>query len=216
MKKFFIAGTDTNIGKTYVTCQLLSYLNSEQPQALAIKPVVSGAIEQDGKLIYQDVALLQQHNAAQDLSISNWYFKEQISPHIAAARNQMQISASEIVEYCNQPQFNHREYLFIEGAGGLMAPLNQSETWLDVLSLSRIPVILVVGMRLGCLNHSLLTAHALQSNRISCVGWVANCVDPNMLEFQANLETLIHSLPWPLIASVPFQGRITQFISKIG
>lgn len=211
MKKYFIAGTDTNIGKTYVTCQLLRYLNNKEPRALAIKPIVSGAIEHQGELIYEDIALLQKHNVLADMPITNWFFEKPISPHIAAAHHQIQIRASEVVEFCNRVQFNRREYLFIEGAGGLMAPLSQQETWLDVLTLSCIPVILVVGMRLGCLNHTLLTAYALQSHGILCEGWIANCLDPHMLELEANLETLTHQLPWPLLARVPYQGEITQF-----
>ncbi|MFW2570509.1 dethiobiotin synthase [Legionella sp. 29fVS95] len=212
MKTFFITGTDTNCGKTYVTCQLLDYLNEQQKKGLALKPVASGCFLSNGQLLNDDVLSLQKHNRNQDYSINGWQFPEPISPHLAAKAAGSSLTAHEIADFCLSRQFANHDYLLVEGAGGLLVPLNDKETWLDFLNLTQMPVILVVGMRLGCLNHALLTASVLKNNRTACVGWVANCLDKEMLALTENIATLSLKMEIPLLATIPYQGKLTETI----
>ena len=208
MRRYFIVGTDTDCGKTYVTCQLLDYLKERGKRAFAVKPVASGCLEQDGQLISEDVVLLQRHNGHAEQQRCPWRFVSAISPHLAAEEAGELLSAEAIAAFCFDKTFDDFEYLLIEGAGGLMAPLNYHETWVDFLIGSKIPVILVVGMRLGCLNHALLTALALQVYQIDCIGWIANCLDKDMLAMSANINTLSGKLKWPLLATIPYAGGL--------
>ena len=205
MKRFFILGTDTDCGKTYVTCQLLDYFKNLNKKISAIKPVASGCIEQDGQLVSEDVVHLAQHNGVALDDISFKRFQPPISPHLAAEAAKDVLLVETINDFCNSVSAD-LDYLLIEGAGGLMVPLNRHETWVDFLALSQIPVILVVGMRLGCLNHALLTAFALKAHRIPCVGWVANCIDKDMLALSQNIATLNDKMDFPLLVTLDFDG----------
>ncbi|CAM2836834.1 Dethiobiotin synthetase [Legionella steigerwaltii] len=208
MKRFFITGTDTDCGKTYVTTQLLNYFSS----AAAIKPIASGCMEIENKLVNSDAEHLQK-NSKKSISmevINPWRFKLPVSPHIAAESEGVCLSLTEIADYCLNLQLDGIETLFIEGAGGLMVPLNDHDTWIDFLQITKIPVILVVGMKLGCINHALLTEAALLANNIQCTGWIANCIDPNMQALSANIATLNRKLTSPLLAKVPFGGDLTM------
>lgn len=209
MKRYFITGTDTDCGKTFVTCQLLSWFNSRQQKAQALKPLASACVEQNGQLVSDDVTRLQQHNCKPQQIINYKRYAPPISPHLAAKQVNDNLSTLDLVRFCEQEQFSVFDYLLIEGAGGLMVPLNDEETWLDFLRLTEIPVILVVGMRLGCINHALLTDAVLQMNKISCLGWIANSIDNNMLVLDDNIATLSAKMHMPLIATVPYGGNIT-------
>ena len=164
---------------------------------------------QGNELVSEDVVQLQRHNGQVLQSICPWRFKPPISPHIAAAQVGQLISAKAITDFCYDTAFAPFDYLLIEGAGGLMVPLNNKETWLDVLSMSNIPVILVVGMRLGCLNHALLTELALKVHQTKCVGWIANCIDNQMLALSENIKTLSEKIKWPLLATIPYGGGLS-------
>ncbi|WP_133127426.1 dethiobiotin synthase [Legionella nagasakiensis] len=207
MKRYFITGTDTDCGKTYITCQLLRYFQQHNKKALAIKPVASGCLEDKGERFNDDLLLLRQYNQTAEQEICPWRLQLPISPHLAAMDEQRELSAQEITEFCYKAGASDTEYLFIEGAGGLMVPLNHEETWIDFLMLSQIPVILVVGMRLGCLNHALLTESVFKMHNIVCAGWIANCLDQDMLALRENIETLSHRLQAPLLATVPYRGH---------
>lgn len=207
MKQYFITGTDTDCGKTYVTCQLVKEFQNKGYQALAIKPVASGCTEQDdGTLLNNDVQLLEQVNGRFDSNICSWLFEPPIAPHLAAGLANIRLSSKAIVDFCNAKPFAQQDYVLIEGAGGLMVPLNEQETWLDFLKMSEIPVILVVGIRLGCINHALLTAQVLKAHQIVCEGWIANCIDGDMLMRQDNIDTIASRIGLPLLMTVPYQG----------
>ena len=210
VKTFFITGTDTGCGKTYVTCQLLDYLHSLGKSALALKPVASGFILKNERWINEDVFLLEQHNKNALDDICRWQLKDPVSPNFAAEREGKTLSVKEIADFCSTAHFPELDYLLIEGAGGLMVPLNHHETWLDFLRLTAMPVILVVGMRLGCLNHALLTAMALKENHVTCAGWVANCLDNNMLALEDNIELLSQKLQYPKLATIDFQAPLSS------
>lgn len=202
MKRYFIIGTDTDCGKTYVTCQLLDYFKKKGKRVLAIKPVASGCTELDGQLINEDVLHLQRYNSDTHKQICRWLFKPPISPHLAAEEVGQFISAQTVANFCDDAVFADTDYLLIESAGGLMSPLNNNETWLDVLLLSKIPVIFVVGMRLGCLNHALLTEFVINAHQINCAGWIANCIDTAMLVLPENIKTLSEKLKAPLLTII--------------
>ncbi|MBA2648965.1 MAG: dethiobiotin synthase [Legionella sp.] len=200
MKRYFITGTDTDCGKTYVTSALLNYFAN----TVAIKPVASGSAD--------DALALQQNNSI-SLSLSEinpWVFKLPVSPHIAADQEEKSISVKELSAYCRKLHWPGIETLFIEGAGGLMVPLNQKETWVDFLKDLGCPVIVVVGMKLGCINHALLTQTALQTANIPFAGWVANCLYPSMDFLDENIATLKNKLQAPLLSVLKYQGKFTS------
>ncbi|MDP3269599.1 MAG: dethiobiotin synthase [Legionella sp.] len=206
MKRYFITGTDTDCGKTYATTELLHYF----AHSAAIKPIASGCSTVDGHLINSDALSLQQ---LQDLTmdvINPWRFNAAVSPHLAANLEGRSLNVSDVVNYCLNLNLPRVKRLFIEGAGGLMVPLNDQETWMDFLRSSRIPVILVVGMRLGCINHALLTDAVLKMNQIECVGWIANCHDPEMMLLDENIITLKNHLKIPLLATIPYMGFLNN------
>jgi dethiobiotin synthetase len=206
MKRYFITGTDTDCGKTYVTAGLVRAVAN----SAAIKPVASGCIEHNGQLISSDAWHLQQaRHYSLDL-INPWLFKTPVSPHIAAAEEGALLLASEIADYCKQLELPGVEHLFIEGAGGLMVPLNNDDTWIDFLTRTQFPVILVVGVKLGCINHALLTESVLRAHQIPCHGWIANCIDAEMLALEANINTLKSRINAPLLTIVPYGGEVSS------
>ena len=208
MKRYFIIGTDTNCGKTYVTCQLVDYFKGRNKRVMAVKPVASGCVVMNGELISEDVSALQCHNGETGHNICPWRFERPISPHLAAGEIGEVLSAKAIVDFCQGQAFGDLDYLLIEGAGGLMVPLNNNETWVDVLIESQIPVILVVGMRLGCINHALLTELALKTHQINGVGWIANCIDKTMLALSENIDYLMEKMSLPLLATIPHGEKL--------
>jgi dethiobiotin synthetase len=207
MKRIFITGTDTDCGKTYVLCQWLASLHQQNRKAIGLKPVASGCVESKGQLINDDAVRIQQANS-HDLAICQWKFCPPIAPHIAAEKVGQSMSAKQIAQFCADKSFSAYESILIEGAGGLMAPLNYTETWIDFIKEAQLEVLLVVGMRLGCINHALLTASVLKQHSIRCLGWVANCIDPTMQVLPENIATLQRTMPIPYLATVSYQGQL--------
>lgn len=197
---WFITGTDTGIGKTSFSCLLLRWLAAQGYHTCGLKPVASGAIMQRGHLISEDADALQQASSI-DLTLKQlnpFCFAPPIAPHIAAQQVGTTLNVDSIIQAC-QPVLHHpKDYLVVEGAGGLLVPLNQQETLLDLIRAFNLPVIMVVGMKLGCLNHALLTHQVLCQHHIPITGWVANCLEPDMLVLDENLATLTHHLGEPL------------------
>lgn len=206
MKSIFIAGTDTNCGKTYITCRLMQDLQAKGKTVRALKPVASGCDIVNGQLINEDVVSILEFDKtnASSSDICGWLLKDPIAPHIAAQDEGVSLSADGIANFCQRPELNAYDYTLIEGAGGLLVPLNAKQTWVDVLKLLQIPVILVVGMRLGCINHALLTTSVLQNKGIAIEGWIANCIDPHMLRLQDNLNSLEQRIDAPLLEVVAY------------
>lgn len=208
MKQYFITGTDTDCGKTHVTCELLRHFNQGPQKALAIKPIASGCADEDGELISDDVTRLQAHNYTNHKQVNGWRYKEPVSPHLASRIKGDELSSSQIAHFCAREEFKDADVLLVEGAGGLLVPYNDTETWLDFLKLTKMPVILVVGMRLGCINHALLTDTVLKLNNITCKGWIANYLEESMLMVDEIVATMSAKMHMPLIAKVPYCGRI--------
>lgn len=204
MKRYFITGTDTDCGKTYITAQLIQFFK----RSAAIKPVASGCQKTGQQLISADAQELARFCTLSLEEINPWRFALPVSPHIAADKEQRILNLDDLVTYCLDLQLPDIDTLFIEGAGGLIVPLNERETWVDFLKQTNIPVILVVGMKLGCINHALLTITALRAHHIKCAGWIANCLDPDMLALDENIATIEQHVSAPLLSVVPYKGLI--------
>lgn len=199
MKKLkrLIIGTDTDCGKTHMTCQWIQALKQQGRRAIALKPIATGCLVQDNQLVSEDAEKHFQFSGEKVTPMPSWYFVPPVSIHIAA--KQKPVVLEDVVAYCLSHHWNDYDDVLIESAGGLMSPLTDKATWIDFLILSKIPAVLVVGMKLGCLNHALLTASVLQMHNIACGGWIANCLDPHMLSLEENITFLEKTLPYPLI-----------------
>ena len=204
--RYFILGTDTDCGKTHATCKLVLAAREKQHKVMALKPVASGCNVEHGRLVSPDVLRLQQALNDHTTELCPWRFSAPISPHLAAALENEVLSIDAIANFCMSDKWDNFDVVFIEGAGGLMVPLNGLVTWVDFLKKTGLPVILVVGLRLGCINHALLTHAVLQLNSIECVGWIANMLDPKMLAQADNIKTLKASMDIPLLEVFSFES----------
>ena len=204
MKRFFVTGTDTEIGKTFVTCGLLVALRDRGINAAPMKPIAAGTIEKDGASANEDVhALMETYAKPLEVSLVNPYcFNEAIAPHIAAAHEGRVVDLGVIQNAYNVLSASH-DTVLVEGAGGFLVPLSATESMSILPVTLKLDVILVVGMRLGCLNHALLTAEAIAARGLRLAGWVANTVDTNMSCFAENVATLTAALPAPCLGIVP-------------
>ena len=205
-KSFFVAGTDTEIGKTTISLMLLDLFKQQGYATAALKPVASGADQTDQGLRNQDALQLQQA-ATMDLAyeqVNPFVLAEPISPNFAAAKVKRELTVQQIVAAC-QPVLNSAaDVVVVEGIGGWMTPINQSETMADVAKQLGLPVVLVIGIRLGCLNHSLLTYNAIRKSGLPLAGWIANQIDKNMLSLEENIAYLQQQIDAPLLNIVPF------------
>jgi dethiobiotin synthetase len=214
MKRYFVLGTDTDCGKTYVTGQLVYFLQSNGYRAQAIKPLATGCIEHQGVLISEDALYLNQYNGVFLDEQIFYRFLKPVSPHIAARESGVDLSIQSIANLCDSTSDETHDYHLVEGAGGLMVPLNTKETWIDFLKQTQMPVILVVGMKLGCLNHALLTEAVLKQHSIPSIGWIANCLNLEMLALEENIQTLIRLLDMPLLTTLGFSGKIESLVTS--
>lgn len=208
---FFIAGTDTDVGKTLVSTAVLQAAKEKSLRTLGLKPVAAGCDQTSDGLRNDDALALSQW-ATVELSyeqVNPITLVSPVSPHIAAAQENKRLSADRVVGYCRGAMMNPFDLCLVEGAGGWLAPISMRETMADIAKHLSEPVILVVGVRLGCLNHALLTADAIRRDGLKLAGWVANIVDDNMLAVEENIETLQHMLPAPMLGKIPFIPKIT-------
>lgn len=215
---WFITGTDTEIGKTHVACALLHALRHAGYRTLAMKPVAAGT---DTNGLNDDVERLlaaSTEKAAREV-VNPYLFTAAIAPHIAAKEEGRRIELSTILAAFQRLQ-TLADAAIVEGVGGFCVPLNEQLDTADLAVALQLPVILVVGMRLGCINHAQLTAQAIVARGLSFAGWVANCIDPAMARLSDNLDALKSRLPAPLIGVVehgqqpPEAARALQFPVK--
>ena len=207
---YFITGTDTDCGKTVVTLGLMQCLQSAGLSVVGMKPVASGARQSAAGLRNSDALQIQQQGSVRaDYAWINPYaFEPAIAPHLAAHRCGQEIDIRVIRQnYLKLVQLADR--VLVEGVGGWQVPLSARCMLADLASMLALPVIMVVGMRLGCINHSLLTRDAIDASGCGLVGWVANTVDPEMAEFEGNLQTLEKLLAAPLLGVVPYLANPT-------
>lgn len=204
----FVTGTDTGVGKTLVSAALLHALAALGERVAGMKPVAAGADLVDGAWVNEDVLALREASpvpAPPDL-VNPYLFREAIAPHIAAERKGVRIELPRIVA-AYEALAGEGNPVLVEGAGGFLVPLGPQKDMADLAIALGLPILLVVGMRLGCLNHALLTAEAIDRRGLRLAGWVANRIDPEMAVYDENLASLTGRLGAPLVAELPWMPR---------
>ncbi len=211
---WFITGTDTDAGKTWVTAALLRRLRADGVRAAAVKPLASGCPEGD-PAANADIRLL--HRCQPERRLQNLFlhaFEPAIAPHIAARQAGVEVRAEALAGWCLR-QAEGLDVLLVEGVGGWCVPLNEDEMLADWARAMRARVLLVVGMKLGCINHALLSARVIQADGLSLLGWLANWPDPHMQVQAENLHTLQRRMPVPLLGQLPW-GRTAEETALMG
>ena len=205
---FFVTGTDTGVGKTLVSVALLHALAKRHARVVGMKPVAAGTTLIDGVLANDDVLMLRAASTCRvPPGLDNpVLLPDPLSPHLAAARTGAAIDIPHIVA-CHRKLMLQADAVVVEGAGGFLVPLSETETGADLAQALGLPMVLVVGLRLGCLNHALLTAQAIRARGLTLAGWVANHIDPAMLEQGSNIAFLQRQLGAPLLGSIAYQPR---------
>ena len=207
---FFITGPDTGAGKTWATVALMHYFKMQNKSVIGMKPIASGCECINGVLKNDDALLLQQHaSISLDYEqINSYSFLEPVSPHLAATDTP--IILDKIIEGSNILSAQ-ADILLIEGVGGWLVPLNdQGDTIETLAKVLELPIILVVGIRLGCINHARLTYQAIQASGVKCAGWLAVCLDPKMLRIEDNIATLQKTMDTPLLGILPY-SKVPDF-----
>lgn len=208
MPTIFVTGTDTGVGKTRISCGLLRQLRAEGLSACGYKPVASGCEKTPQGLRNEDALALQE--AAQtneDYGCINPYaFEPAIAPHLAAKAVGVNLNVTLLNQAHDELALSYN-WVVTEGAGGFLVPLNDDITFGEWAAQRRWPVLLVVGMRLGCINHALLSAEAI-ARRGLLAGWVANILSPDMPQLQENIDALIARMPAPLLGVVSYGGEV--------
>ena len=208
MQHYFITGTDTGVGKTFVTCALLHTLKAQGIAAIGMKPVAAGGDMTPDGLRNDDIEALREASsvklAREDLNC--YLFAEPIAPHIAAANEDVDIDLDVIRQRFDQLA-DLADAILVEGVGGFIVPLGDGVDTADLAADLDLPVILVVGMRLGCLNHALLTQEAIRARGLTLAGWVANQIDPHLAEFDANVDALDERIRAPLLGVIEWQKQ---------
>ena len=202
---YFVSGTDTEVGKTFVSAALLHALHHNGLSTVGLKPVAAGCEKLKGQWKNEDALILQKASSL-DLPyevINPIALPDAIAPHLAAENQGRSLSVGAMVEALHEGLQVESDVVLIEGAGGWYVPLNDTEFFSDFAVALSLPVILVVGMRLGCINHALLTVEAIKQAGLPLVAWVANCIDPNMESVQQNIATLKHAIDAPCLGVVP-------------
>jgi dethiobiotin synthetase len=202
---YFVTGTDTGAGKTLISCALLHAFAAQGKKVVGMKPVAVGC-EESG--LNEDVQRLRAaSNILASLGQINPYnFMPPIAPHIAARNSGVQIDLARILTSYHELAAQS-DVVVVEGVGGFYVPLNDTQSSADLALQLGLPVILVVSMRLGCLNHALLTAHAIADCGLKCAGWVANVMDDSMPALRENIEALEQRIGAPLLGVVPSQQQ---------
>jgi dethiobiotin synthetase len=198
---YFVTGTDTGVGKTTISCTLLRVFAAQGKKVVGMKPVVAGS--ENGRWHDVEQLIAASNIRAARQHINPYAFDPPVSPHIAAQQAGVEIDLT-VIQRAYQALSRQADIVIVEGAGGFLVPLNAQQTGADLARALNLPVILVVGMRLGCLNHALLTAQAIRVAGLPLAGWIANCIDPQMLVLEENISTLEQRLDGPLLGVIPF------------
>jgi dethiobiotin synthetase len=200
-RAYFIAGTDTGVGKTRVTCALLAALNAAGYPSLGMKPVATGAEGPEDALLSDDVDRILEFSPplAPRLAMNPYVFRPPVSPDIAAEKAGISIDIARIVTSFELLS-GLADFVLVEGTGGWLCPIGPGETMADVAAALGAPVLLVVGLKLGCISHALLTAEAIRSRGCTLAGWIGNRIDPEYQLPEANLASLAHRLDAPPLA----------------
>ncbi|MCO7246460.1 dethiobiotin synthase [Halomonas sp. Mc5H-6] len=210
MSAYFVTGTDTDAGKTLVTSTLLATASAQGLTTLGLKPVASGSRVTPEGLRNSDALALQVQSMppVSYATVNPWAFEPAIAPHLAANEAGQALNLSDIVTTIGATLAQTpRDLSLIEGAGGWRVPLNDREDFCDIPCAMDLPVILVVGLKLGCLNHARLSAEAIAADGLTLAGWVGSVVDPafaaESARFADNLDVLKRTLPAPCLGVIP-------------
>ncbi len=201
---FFITGTDTGIGKTWATVALMNYFKIRGKTVVGMKPVATGCKKTETVLKNEDALLLQYHSSIKldYQQINSYSFLEPVSPHLATYDNEVNLDKiKKDFDYLK----TQADIVLVEGVGGWLVPLNKHQDNVEMLAKKiQLPVIMVVGIRLGCINHALLTYQAIKASGVVCVGWLAMTIDPNMLKINENIKTIQQAIDTPLLGCLPY------------
>lgn len=220
---YFITGTDTGIGKTEVSLALMHLFNQQlvegrQLIVAGMKPIASGGVRstrglqnEDASKILDQMLSTRESQSSSDrnklyATINPYLFEQAVAPHIAAAKESVEINIDIIKKSFDQLLIN-ADVTIVEGVGGWQVPINHRQTLPDLVVALNLPVIMVVGIRLGALNHALLTYQSIIDSGLECCAWVANIVDPEMLTIDENIQTLKQRLKCPCLGIIPFQSN---------
>jgi dethiobiotin synthetase len=199
----FVTGTDTGVGKTLACCALIHALAARGERPYPMKPVAAGAGERDGEAMNADTRLLLEAaglDARWAARVTPVLLRAAMAPHIAARRESVVIGLGPILDALQGVAADR--FLVVEGVGGFRVPLGEALDTVDLARAFALPVVMVVGLRLGCLNHALLTAQAIEAGGMRLAGWIASHIDPHMEGAAENVEALVQRLPGPLLGSL--------------
>jgi dethiobiotin synthetase len=212
----FVTGTDTGVGKTVIACALVRALRDEGARVAVMKPVASGAFQtREGLRNTDALALMQAAGPGYSHpyeDVNPYCFEPAVSPHIAAREAGIEVDTSMIRKKYDRLA-NGVDWVVVEGAGGWFAPINEHQTMADLAWALAVPALLVVGLKLGCLNHAQLTRLGVESKGVSLAGWVVSGIDRHMTRVDENLETLERLLGQPPLAVVPHLRAGTDAIA---
>jgi len=216
-QSYFVVGTDTSVGKTYIASALIRYFAASGKKTAGMKPIASGCELSEhgiwqGQLVNDDVvALYEASSVKAPLELINpYHFAPAIAPHIAAEKAGVVIDLDLIVR-SYQVLAEMADVVVVEGAGGFLVPVSAQQSMADLAVKLDLPVVLVVGMRLGCINHALLTVEAIKARGLKLAGWVANQIEPDMSMFAENLASLRERIDAPCLSVVGWQEEAKDF-----
>lgn len=210
-RRYFVTGTDTEVGKTVASCALLQAANAAGARCAGYKPVASGCEMTHEGWRNSDVLALQKNSsiALSHHEVNIYSFVQATAPHIASQQEQKPISLAALSAGLHHLA-QRTDWLVVEGAGGWFTPLGEQQTFADWVQQEQLPVILVVGVKLGCINHALLTAQAIRQARLPFAGWIANQITEPATHHQQYLATLRRMLPAPMLGEIPHLQNMTQ------
>ena len=209
---YFVTGTDTEVGKTLISGALILKLREQGINAIGFKPVVAGTYQDAaGKTLNEDVETLRiaSNLGSNELSLCPYVLDQPAAPHLVAARQSLKLEMSVMAEAFQNIQ-NQADCVVVEGAGGLLIPLNDQKDLSDFAKEIHLPIILVVGMKLGCINHALLTYEAIKARNLNIAGWIANALFTEMPLLQENLQTLKTRMTTPFLGLIPVLPKALQ------
>lgn len=206
----FVTGTDTGVGKTWVSAGLMAALQRQGLRVLGMKPVAAGCAPTADGLRNEDALLLQRQGSHPvDYAVINPYaFAPPVAPHIAAEMAGTRIELA-VIERHYHALAAQADAVVVEGVGGWLVPLNKRETMADLAARLELEVVLVVGLRLGCINHALLTAEAIRRRGCRLTGWVANTLDLHMSKLPQNVLTIQQRIDAPLLGLIPYMNTLS-------
>ncbi|MCG8609475.1 MAG: dethiobiotin synthase [Pseudomonadales bacterium] len=219
MKKIFVTGTDTDAGKTWISAALLHRFSEAGQRCIGLKPVAAGCEKNESGDLRNSDALLLQNYMSESLpyeQVNPVAFEEPVAPHLAAQRAGRHVTLQRLIGLCRGVELKRPDVLLIEGAGGWRVPLNEQEMLSGLAVELQTEVVLVVGLKLGCISHALLTAEAIMRDGLKLAGWIANQASEVEMDLQQeNIATLTALIPAPCLGVVPHTETIEDAALKL-